>query len=70
MVGNVGSGKSSLLQTILKELPLTKGTIDVTGKIAYASQEPWLFVSSVRNNILFGKSYVKPRLAHIFLKPS
>lgn len=61
VVGNVGAGKSSLLQVLLRELPITKGSMNITGKIAYASQEPWLFVSSVRNNILFGRSYVKPR---------
>lgn len=61
VVGNVGAGKSSLLQMILKELPLASGRLDVTGKISYASQEPWLFVSSVRNNILFGRPYMKNR---------
>ncbi|KAK2579439.1 hypothetical protein KPH14_002650 [Odynerus spinipes] len=55
IVGQVGSGKSSLLNVILKELKLYSGTIQVNGKIAYASQEPWLFAGSVRQNILFGR---------------
>lgn len=61
VVGNVGAGKTTLLQTILKELPLTKGKMEVTGNVSYASQEPWLFVSTVRNNILFGNPYLKDR---------
>ncbi|KAH0544123.1 probable multidrug resistance-associated protein lethal(2)03659 [Cotesia glomerata] len=57
IVGQVGSGKTSLLNAILKELPVHTGTVDVCGKIAYASQEPWLFAGSVRQNILFGRPW-------------
>ncbi|KAK4879098.1 hypothetical protein RN001_007244 [Aquatica leii] len=65
VVGQVGAGKSSLLNLILKELPLSCGTLEVFGKVSYASQEPWLFVSTVRNNILFGQPYVKNRYKNI-----
>lgn len=61
VVGNVGAGKSSLLQMFLRELPLNCGRVDIVGEISYASQQPWLFVSSVRENILFGKPYIKSR---------
>nr|CAD7423123.1 unnamed protein product [Timema monikensis] len=57
VIGPVGAGKSSLLQAILKELPLYKGTITASSEVSYASQEPWLFVGTVRQNILFGQSY-------------
>ncbi|KAF5283718.1 hypothetical protein FQR65_LT13753 [Abscondita terminalis] len=57
VIGSVGSGKTSLLYSILNELPITEGTIDVRGKISYASQEPWLFPESVRQNILFGSKF-------------
>ncbi|CAG9819495.1 unnamed protein product [Phaedon cochleariae] len=65
VVGNVGSGKSSLLQMLLKELPVKKGSMELNGQVSYASQEPWLFVSSVRNNILFGQPYLKNRYSDI-----
>ncbi|XP_063913156.1 probable multidrug resistance-associated protein lethal(2)03659 isoform X2 [Zophobas morio] len=55
VVGRVGSGKTTLIQTILKEASLSSGTLQVKGKMSYASQEPWLFASSIKQNILFGE---------------
>lgn len=54
IIGSVGSGKSSILQLLLKELSINRGTLDIHGKVSFCSQEPWLFQGSVRNNILFG----------------
>lgn len=61
IVGSVGSGKSSILSIILGELIPSSGTIRKSGEVSYASQEPWLFVGSVRDNILFGQPYIRER---------
>ncbi|KAK3751067.1 hypothetical protein RRG08_044643 [Elysia crispata] len=61
VIGPVGSGKTSLLMTILGELPIQSGSIRAQGKIAYVSQHPWIFSGSLRQNILFGESFEKAR---------
>lgn len=68
VIGPVGSGKSSLLHAILKELPLQHGAIEVNGEMSYASQEPWLFAGSVRQNILFGQPMDKERYRTVVRK--
>lgn len=54
IVGPVGAGKSSLLNVVLRELKIDAGAISIKGSVSYAAQEPWLFSSSVKQNILFG----------------
>ncbi|KAF2894913.1 hypothetical protein ILUMI_11262 [Ignelater luminosus] len=61
IIGQVGSGKSSLFNVILRELPLCKGFLNVDGRISYACQETWLFSASIRQNILFGEPYQEDR---------
>uniref|UniRef100_A0A670YM28 Multidrug resistance-associated protein 4 n=1 Tax=Pseudonaja textilis TaxID=8673 RepID=A0A670YM28_PSETE len=61
VIGPVGAGKSSLLSAVLGELSIIRGFMDVQGKIAYVSQQPWVFSGTVRNNILFGKDYQKEK---------
>lgn len=65
IIGPVGSGKTSLFHAILKEILLTSGSIDVNGTISYASQEPWLFAASVKQNILFGQIYSEDRFKKV-----
>ncbi|XP_069749378.1 ATP-binding cassette sub-family C member 5-like isoform X2 [Narcine bancroftii] len=59
--GSVGSGKSSLISAILGQLILLEGTVAVRGTFAYVAQQAWLFNASLRDNILFGKSYEEER---------
>lgn len=65
IVGPVGAGKTSVLQVLLKELPILSGSVKLNGKLSYAAQEPWLFGATVRNNILFGKEYNKLRYKNV-----
>ena len=57
ITGPVGSGKTSLLMTILGELPITSGKISGIGKMAFVSQTPWVYSGTVRDNIVFGKEF-------------
>lgn len=65
IIGPVGAGKSSLIQAILRELPASSGAIDINGVISYASQEPWLFSGTIRQNILFGQPMDKKRYREV-----
>jgi ABC-type multidrug transport system fused ATPase/permease subunit len=57
--------QTSLLHAILKELPLSSGSISVGGSVSYASQEPWLFTASVRQNIWFGQPLDRNRYRQV-----
>ncbi|KAI3894612.1 hypothetical protein MKW92_035428 [Papaver armeniacum] len=65
VIGEVGSGKSSLLNSILGETLLIHGSIHSFGSIAYASQVPWILSGTVRDNILFGREYDAKRYAEV-----
>ncbi|XP_043489860.1 ATP-binding cassette sub-family C member 10 [Polistes fuscatus] len=60
IMGEVGSGKSLLLDAILAEITKVHGTIalsDINKGFGYVKQNPWLQRGTIRDNILFGKSY-------------
>ncbi|XP_017022451.2 probable multidrug resistance-associated protein lethal(2)03659 [Drosophila kikkawai] len=65
VLGSTGSGKSSLIQAILGELSAESGEIKVNGTMSYASQEPWLFSGTIRENILFGQPMERKRYAKV-----
>jgi ABC-type multidrug transport system fused ATPase/permease subunit len=57
IVGDVGSGKSSLLAALLGQMIRTNGDYKVMGSIGYVPQEAWLLNMSLRDNITFGSPY-------------
>ncbi|TWW75636.1 ATP-binding cassette sub-family C member 8 [Takifugu flavidus] len=77
IVGQVGSGKSSLLLAALGEMQRISGTVtwnsptdreaagdgDIRQRsaVAYASQKPWLLNATVEENITFELPMIKPR---------
>ncbi|VDL80145.1 unnamed protein product [Nippostrongylus brasiliensis] len=57
IVGKVGAGKSSLLQAILGEMNKISGSVNVSGSVAYVPQQAWIQNLTLRNNILFNRTY-------------
>ena len=57
IVGPVGSGKGSIFNAILGEMPTNQGKICIKGNLSYASQEAWVFSGNLRQNILFGEPF-------------
>ncbi|KAM6980550.1 ATP-binding cassette sub-family C member 12 [Aplochiton taeniatus] len=53
--GNVGSGKSSLISSILEQMHLQHGSVVADGTFAYVSQQAWIFHGTVQDNILMGE---------------
>lgn len=59
--------QSSLIQAILRELPLCEGRIYVRGVVSYAPQEPWIFSGTIQQNILFGSPMDKERFKKVII---
>jgi len=61
VVGSVGSGKTSVLMSVLGELAQLQGNAIVQGRIAYAAQNPFIQHGTIRENILFGRTFESSR---------
>uniref|UniRef100_A0ABM0N098 ATP-binding cassette sub-family C member 9-like n=1 Tax=Saccoglossus kowalevskii TaxID=10224 RepID=A0ABM0N098_SACKO len=60
VIGLVGSGKSSLLSSMLGEMTTLSGRVQYNrshSKVSYGAQKAWLMNASLRDNILFGEDY-------------
>ncbi|KAB8030988.1 ABC transporter transmembrane domain-containing protein [Fluviispira multicolorata] len=55
ILGSVGSGKSTFLNSLLGETLKVNGVLEYCGKITYIPQIPWLINQSLKENILFKK---------------
>ncbi|KAH0817060.1 hypothetical protein GEV33_005731 [Tenebrio molitor] len=65
ITGSTASGKTLLLKVILEEYPSIAGVLNVSGTISYASQQPWLFASTIKQNVLFGGKYNEERYLQV-----
>ena len=54
VAGAVGSGKTSLISTIMGEMEVKAGEVEVGGSLALVSQQAWIFNATLRENILMG----------------
>ncbi|KAG0213872.1 hypothetical protein BGX28_003296 [Mortierella sp. GBA30] len=78
--GATGSGKTSLLMALLREMDLVSGKVNlplatskilnpstgyIPGTLAYVSQYPWLQQASIRENIVFGSPFEPARYKQV-----
>ncbi|KAJ1529288.1 hypothetical protein ONE63_006086 [Megalurothrips usitatus] len=59
--GPVGSGKTSLLLSILGQMHLIDGQLARDGSCAYVSQCAWITNGTLRDNVLFGEAFMSTR---------
>lgn len=49
--------QSTLLNAILGEVALTRGSIEYEGSCGFANQQNWIFGETIRENIIFGMQF-------------
>ena len=57
VVGQVGAGKSSLIQALLEEMEKHSGHVALQGSVVYVPQQAWIQNATLKENILFAKYY-------------
>jgi ATP-binding cassette subfamily B protein len=81
LVGRVGSGKTSLLNTLPRILDPPRGTVFIDGKdvkeiplqilrnsIGFVTQDTVIFSDTIRNNVVFGREDISEAAVHEALK--
>lgn len=62
VLGDIGSGKSSLLYAMMNEMRCSKRTsVTLSNDVAFCAQQPCIISGTVRENILFTLPYEKRR---------
>lgn len=65
IVGTVGSGKSSLLASVLGELRKISGKVRVCGTTAYVAQTSWIQNATIQENIMLGSPMDSERYKNV-----
>ncbi|XP_055346997.1 multidrug resistance-associated protein 1-like [Paramacrobiotus metropolitanus] len=65
VVGQVGSGKSSLIAAMLGLMERRSGNVTLKGSISYVSQQAWIQNLTLKENILFGKPLDEARYKRV-----
>lgn len=61
VVGRVGSGKTSLISAMIGDMYKQKGSIEISGSVAYVPQQAWIINATLRDNIVFGLEWDEAR---------
>lgn len=68
IIGDIGSGKSSLLYAILNEMTpdaTWNPKVTINGSIAYCPQKPWIMSGTLRDNIVFHEELDEIKLQQV-----
>ncbi|GAM28766.1 hypothetical protein SAMD00019534_119420 [Acytostelium subglobosum LB1] len=65
IVGQVGSGKSSLINSLVGDLDNPVGSVAVKGSVALVAQQAWIQNATLKNNIIFTSQFDEQRYNRI-----
>eukprot|EP00903_Cladosiphon_okamuranus_P012646 g11831.t1 len=65
VVGQVGSGKSSLLSALLGDMTKVEGEISIDGSVAYVAQTAWIINATLKDNVLMGRPFDEARYRQV-----
>jgi len=54
VVGCVGAGKSTFINSLLGEVRAVSGSVSVRGRLSYFPQTPFIMNDTLKNNVIFG----------------